>query len=167
MDFSERAWKFPFARACAALLLVGVCVAHTYFLFGLSVDLVFVGFLFVGVWALVIAYSVLAFPKMWKTRWDFDKPKEGSAVSHETVFRHKSIVGICESRRLVKFSFIVYMVFVVTRSIFVDKINETVFFIGLLFVLYAINAVSEYWSADEKTMWLKFVEDEYERGEYK
>lgn len=99
--------------------------------------------------------------------WNFDKPKEGSAVSQETVFRHKSIVGVCESRRLVKFSFIVYMVFVVMRSIFVDKINEPVFFIGLLFVLYAINAVSEYWAADEKTMWLKFVEDEYKRGEYK
>ena len=167
LEFSEKAWRFPFIRACVMLIIVGFVVIHTAIIFGLSVDLVLVGFLFASVWSLVIAYSVFAFPEMWRKNWDVEPLNREVVVSQDTVFCHKSLVGVCESRRLVKFSFAVYIVFVVTRSVFIDKINYPLFFIGLLIVLYVTNTVRVYWANNEKMMWLKFIENEYERSEVK
>lgn len=168
MSFSEAAWRFPFIRACVALFGVGCVLAHTVYLFGLSIDLLFIGFVFASVWALTVSYSTLAFPNLWKQTFEVDIPKnENSVVSQETVYKHKRIIGVHESRVFVRFSLYVYVIFLLTKSVFVDNITEPVFYFAILCGLYVLSALSEYWERDEKTMWVAFLKDEYSEDDYK
>ena len=167
MPFSEAAWRFPFIRACVALFGVGCVLAHTVYLFGLSIDLLFIGFVFASVWALTVSYSTLAFPNLWKQLFAVYIPNNENVVSHETVYKHKKIIGVHESRVFVRFSLYVYVIFLLTKSVFVDNITEPIFYFAILCGLYVLNALSEYWELDEKTMWAAFLEDEYSEDDYK
>lgn len=160
MVFSERSWRFPFIRACIALLIVVSVFIHTYLLFGLSVDLLFVGFVFTGVWALVVSYSSLAFPKLWKPN-PIKASDFSSVVSPETVNKHKNIISVHESRCLVRVSLALYLLFVLIKSVFIDNNKEPAFYFGIFCAAYVLDLLYNYWKKDEKTMWSEFLNEEY------